>query len=278
MNERWIKLHTKFSEWEWYTDPVTKVVFLHLLLKANWKPTRWKGVEIGVGQLVIGRKALAEELGLTERNIRTALEHLKETGEITIQATNKYSLVTIENWGKYQGCDIESDQQNANNRPATDQQNANKTPTTDQPQPLETVGLRGCEESNRPTTDQQSSRESTTPLEDRYRYKEKSISDDIDKKKPYGEFGNVLLTDVEYRKLINYTGSEQTAKELIERLSGYMASKGKRYKSHYATMQNWFRKDKNELSRSTGAKEKESGTRKGTAIPKKWLEDLERYN
>lgn len=274
MSERWIKLHTKFTEWEWYTDPVTKVVFLHLLLKANWKPTRWKGIEVGVGQLVIGRKALAEELRLSEQNVRTALDHLKATGEITIKPTNRYSLVTIENWAKYQGCGEEV----TNNQPTTNQQIPNNQPTTNQPQPLKTAGLRDCEESNQPATNQQGSRELTTPLEDRYKYKEKSISNDIDKKKPYGEFGNVLLTDVEYQKLINYTGSEQTAKELIERLSGYMASEGKRYKSHYATMQNWFRKDKDELSRSTGTKEKESGTRKGTAIPKKWLEDLERYN
>ena len=31
--------------------------------------------------------------------------------------------------------------------------------------------------------------------------------------------------------------------DFIERLSGYIASTGKRYKSHYVTMLNWYRRD-----------------------------------
>ena len=59
----------------------------------------------------------------------------------------------------------------------------------------------------------------------------------------YGEFNNVLLTDKEYQKLIERFGNQQT-KDLIEKLSAYLASKGKRYKSHYATILNWQRRDK----------------------------------
>jgi len=62
-------------------------------------------------------------------------------------------------------------------------------------------------------------------------------------KRKYGEFNNVLLTDGEYPKLIERFG-EQQAKDLIEKLSTYLASKGKRYKSHYATILNWQRRDK----------------------------------
>jgi Asp-tRNA(Asn)/Glu-tRNA(Gln) amidotransferase C subunit len=63
------------------------------------------------------------------------------------------------------------------------------------------------------------------------------------KKKPkhkYGEYKNVLLTDDELEKLQNeYPDIE----ERIERLSSYIASTGKSYKSHYATIRNWARKD-----------------------------------
>lgn len=58
-------------------------------------------------------------------------------------------------------------------------------------------------------------------------------------KREYGEFKNVLLTDDEYKKL-----EEINALSQIEKLSSYIASTGKRYKSHYATILNWDRRDK----------------------------------
>lgn len=59
-------------------------------------------------------------------------------------------------------------------------------------------------------------------------------------KHKYGEYKNVLLTDEELQKLkTEYSDYE----ERIERLSSYVASTGKSYKSHYATIRNWARKD-----------------------------------
>lgn len=73
--------------------------------------------------------------------------------------------------------------------------------------------------------------------------RDKSIDININKKeilkKKYGEFENVLLTDEEYHKL-----EKSNLLPYIERLSGYIASRGKKYKSHYATILNWSRKDK----------------------------------
>lgn len=64
------------------------------------------------------------------------------------------------------------------------------------------------------------------------------------RKKPvrhkYGEYKNVLLTDEEMDKLITEFSDWE---ERIERLSSYMASTGKSYKSHLATIRNWARKD-----------------------------------
>ncbi len=60
-------------------------------------------------------------------------------------------------------------------------------------------------------------------------------------KHKYGEYNNVLLTDEELEKLKTEFSDWQ---ERIERLSSYVASTGKSYKSHYATIRNWARKDK----------------------------------
>jgi hypothetical protein len=72
-------------------------------------------------------------------------------------------------------------------------------------------------------------------------------------KKTYGEFNNVLLADGERKKLADRFGESDT-QERIERLSGGIASKGYKYKSHYATILNWDRKDKQE-DRNGGRKQ-----------------------
>lgn len=56
--------------------------------------------------------------------------------------------------------------------------------------------------------------------------------------KSYGEFSNVKLTEDEHKKL-----KEQSLLDYIDRLSVYLSSTGKTYKSHYATILTWARKD-----------------------------------
>ena len=71
-----------------------------------------------------------------------------------------------------------------------------------------------------------------------------------DAKHPHGEFKNVMLTDDEYARWI-MSGSDADA--LVEELSSYLASSGKRYKNHYATLLNWRRrktKDKKDAPKS----------------------------
>lgn len=109
-----IKIHRRMLGWEWYDNPKTKAVFLHLLLTANWKRTTYHGYDLNAGDVIIGRKKLASALGISERETRTALEHLKRSGEITtIKTTNKFTIIRVEKWAFYQGEQSESDQQNS---------------------------------------------------------------------------------------------------------------------------------------------------------------------
>jgi hypothetical protein len=68
------------------------------------------------------------------------------------------------------------------------------------------------------------------------------VAVDINCYQKYGEFQNVLLTQIEYDKLLLKIGEAHT-KEQITSLSEYMKSHGKRYKSHYATILTWQRND-----------------------------------
>lgn len=66
---------------------------------------------LGRGELVTGRTSLSAQTGLSVQSIRTALERLKSTNEITIKSTSKYSIVTIVNYDTYQFNDMEINQQ-----------------------------------------------------------------------------------------------------------------------------------------------------------------------
>jgi len=64
----------------------------------------------------------------------------------------------------------------------------------------------------------------------------------IKEKKVFGEFQNVNIADTEFEKLLARFG-EIGVKDRIENLSRYIASKGKKYKSHYATILSWENKN-----------------------------------
>lgn len=63
-----------------------------------------------------------------------------------------------------------------------------------------------------------------------------------DTRHKYGVYGNVLLSDDDYEKIMAEFPADY--KQRIERLSEYMASSGKSYKNHLATIRSWARKEK----------------------------------
>lgn len=119
-----LKLYNKMLDWEWYDDINTKVVFLHCLLRANWKAGSWHGIKYEPGQFITSLPNLATETHLTVRQVRTALEHLKSTGEVTDFRQANCRVITVNNWNQYQGYD------RPNDRPATDQRQTCDRPAT----------------------------------------------------------------------------------------------------------------------------------------------------
>jgi len=126
MHKGYIKIHRKMTEWEWYQDTNTFRLFMHLLLNANHSGNKFMGKSVPAGSLIIGRKSLSGETGLSEQQIRTAINKLKSTNEITIKATNKFSICTIVKWADYQYNQPAKPQQNnqriTNNQPTSNQQ------------------------------------------------------------------------------------------------------------------------------------------------------------
>ena len=98
----YIKLHRSMLEWEWYKDINTHILFIHLLLIANFRESKYKGHTIPRGSVVRTLPRLSEETGLTVKEIRTAISHLKSTGELGTQTTNKETVFTVHNYAVYQ--------------------------------------------------------------------------------------------------------------------------------------------------------------------------------
>jgi hypothetical protein len=117
----WIKLHRQILEWEWYSDNNCFRLFLHLLLKANHKEKRFKGIELKVGSIVTSRDLLARETGLSSQQIRTALNKLISTNEITSETSSQGTILQIVSYEKYQVAtnEITNEQPTSNQRVTT---------------------------------------------------------------------------------------------------------------------------------------------------------------
>lgn len=209
-NEGFIKIHRNFLEWEWYTDIKTKTVFLHCILAANWKDGRFKGRVIPRGSFVSSLPQIAKQTELSIQNVRTAINHLKSTNELTVKTTSQYSVFTVVKYDLYQ-----DDNRQSNRQPTGNQQATNRQLTT-------------IEEKKEKKEGKKVRRERETRASE-------------PEPKLYGVYHNVRLTDGEIQELINQYPEDY--KDMIENLSVYMRSKGKLYDDHFATLMKWKRED-----------------------------------
>lgn len=205
----YIKLHRKLVDWEWYTDVNVKVVFLHLLLTANFKKNVYQGIEVLPGQTIVGTNALAVNTGLSRQQVRTALNKLVLTNEITIKSTNKFSLVTIENWSSYQ----------FENETSTNTSTSKST-------------------SNQPHL--KNDKKYKEDISNKCVYMNNSIKGEGERENthPYGEFSNVFLTDDEYARL---TSKYMRVDQLIDKVSIWLTEHTR--KNHYAACLTFARND-----------------------------------
>ncbi len=151
-NQGWIKIYRQLMDTSFYRNSAVVHLFIHLLIMSNHKKHKFllggEEIEVDEGQLVTGRETLSEQTGISVQTIRTCLEALESTNTITIKTTNRYSVITIQNWKNFQGV--------TSNQPAEFE--AKKTlGTTNQPTEFEAKDKKTRHEltSNQPTTNQQ---------------------------------------------------------------------------------------------------------------------------
>ena len=151
----WIKIFRELLQWEWFEKAEMVQLFIYLLLKASCEDKQWQGITVKRGQLVTSNGSMRRDLKLSEQQIRTCIKRLISTGEITYQSTNRYVIITICNYDKYQ------ENKSTANEPINEQANT------------------------LPTDEQRAINEQTTTSKEikNIRNKEISISEDIDTKK-----------------------------------------------------------------------------------------------
>ncbi len=117
----YIKLDRNIRSWGWYKDVNTFKLFIHLLLSVNVKDHVFQGITVHRGEVATSLPSLANDTGLSIRNVRTALEHLKATGDVTVNRQPKFSIISIPRFDYYQN-NRQSSCQSTDIRPTGDRQ------------------------------------------------------------------------------------------------------------------------------------------------------------
>ncbi len=97
-----IKLYRDIMKSPLYRNAARFKLFVTLLLLAQCDDDSEGEVELKRGQLVTSLSRLCATTSLTPKQVRCALSALERDEYIEVQATNKYSIVTVCNYDSYQ--------------------------------------------------------------------------------------------------------------------------------------------------------------------------------
>lgn len=106
MNDGFILLFRDIQKQPWYKNSEYKSVFIHLLLKASYKPVQvsFHGCQVNLlpGQLASSYEQLARELGLTKALVQRAVKKFKSLGQISTLSFKNYTVIMISKWPDFQ--------------------------------------------------------------------------------------------------------------------------------------------------------------------------------
>lgn len=125
----WLKLYRSILDSAVFQDAEILKVWIWLLCNVAFEQhdtiCYGKVIHLKPGQIATGRKKIAQCTDLSENKVYRALTTLKSLGNIEIKATNKYSIITVVNWDKYQ---------DENGKRTTNEQQKNSKTTTEEQQ------------------------------------------------------------------------------------------------------------------------------------------------
>lgn len=218
-NKGFVKLYRSMLTWEWYDDINVKILFLHLILTANYEDKKWRGKVIKRGQRVVSVKKLSEELGITVRQVRTAIEKLVMTNELTNSKFAECNVLTLVNYDKYQSMTNEM----TNVRQTSDKRLTNRGQTSDK------------------------SMTTTKEYKEREEYKEyKEIKKGKGNCSPFSQIKNeklkqVLLEFKDMRKVMKKPMTEKAEQLLLDKLNNLSKDEAEQIKIvELSIVNNWL--------------------------------------
>ena len=122
MSGGWIRMQRGIVDHWVFSEADALKLWVYLLMSANYedKSRMFNGrlTQVKRGQLIYGRHAVSQWLGISEAKLRRYMKQFIKDEMISQQITNKYSVITITCYEKYQ----DGSQQTANKQPTKRQQ------------------------------------------------------------------------------------------------------------------------------------------------------------
>jgi hypothetical protein len=98
-----IKLDRGLLNWEYWEDDAMVKTWVALLILANHEDRVWNGITIRRGQLVTSLGKLEKLLAHKKGTIRSTIARMKRAQQITQESTQRYTIITVCNYERYQG-------------------------------------------------------------------------------------------------------------------------------------------------------------------------------
>lgn len=102
MNNGFIKLYRSLRDWEFYGIPSAMMLWIHILITANWEDGSFRGELVPRGTLISSLPHLATETGLSESTVRRWLKKFETSGMIAVTATNKWTRIKVLKYSTFQ--------------------------------------------------------------------------------------------------------------------------------------------------------------------------------
>ena len=101
INNGFVKLPRSILEWEWYDHPDVFRMYIHLLIKVNYAPAKWRGIEILEGEHISSISKLSNQLMMSEFKVRESLSKLEKSGVLEKTTTNKFTKLKLLQLGSH---------------------------------------------------------------------------------------------------------------------------------------------------------------------------------
>lgn len=217
----YIKLHRCILDSAVFNDAEVLRLWIYILCNANYEDKdciiNGKVFHLKRGQMPAGRQKIALALGINDSKVQRSLKILENLGCITKEVNSKFSVITVENYGKFQGDSEKVNSKTTANTSAKQQQSEQQNNTP--------------KEINNNINNNIYIPPYNPPLEGDGK-KQREV-------KPYGEYGNVLLTADEFDKLfLAFPSSYQNAINELDLTMEASERNKKRYsdKNHYIVL------------------------------------------